>query len=328
MKKIILTILVLALSSITLVGCINVLAHKQFSDPWSNYEKATYSAVRTIHDKNADKTDDVEIKGETIIITERVNKGTVQVGEQVINDFTGTIVTVDTLFDDGSLMKSAVAFKVTLEPVASYKHIDVKGEYANTDPAKPTVQTSTIAYSSKKADYTSNIDGTTTTGQVKLDDWIDEPYYDNLMVYHIARASYKYEDDNLIFNALPVNVVSTSTNALAPLSLSKTGAVVPRDLTKPDGLPVISEDTEDDAEKPEIAENAIILNDLITISLNQTFPGSGKPLTALFSTTVLENKAPHNGMHAGMDFTEDRRLVQFTEGSIIYTLKAFTEIKA
>ena len=327
MKKIILTILVLAMSTVVLVGCISVLPQKLLSGPWEDYEKATYVAERTIHDKNTNDDDDVKIMGETVIITERINNGTVTVGDHVVNSFTGTIVTVDTKFNDGSIMQSAVAFKVTFEPVASYKHISVKG-YSDSDPLKNTVQTSKIVYGNKKADYTNTIDGTVTTDQVKLDEWIKTPYYDNLMVYHVARASYKYDDDNLVYNSIAMQVVSTSTGGLSPLSTAKTSSIVPRDLSQPNGIPIIPDPPAEGEEKPEVPENALVLSDQITITLNQTFPGSGKPLVALFSTSVLENKAPHNGLHAGIDFTSDRRLVQFIEGSIIYTLKSFTETKA
>lgn len=302
MKKAILIILVLILTSVALVGCISVLPHKLFSDPWLNNEVATYVATRTIHDKNKNDDDDKTIVGTTVMTTSRLNNQTITVGTAVIENFSGTTVTIDTVFPDDSIMKSMVAFKSTFEPVASHKYINVKG-YENTDPTVDIEQEYQLVYGDKKATYTQEVDTVVASGEIELGKWQEDPYYDNLMVHHLARSSYKYEDEIYLYNPISLDVISTSTMELKTLTTSRT------DVT---AINLSDEEPVKDAE--------VLMCDLVSISLSQEFPGSGQPLEALFNNVTL--KAPH----AGIDFTTaDRRLVQFKEGSIVYKLTSFTE---
>ena len=301
MKKAILIILVLIMTSVALVGCISVLPHKLFSDPWLNNEVATYEATRTIHDKNQNDDDDKTIIGTTVMTTTRRNNETITVGTAVIENFSGTTITVDTVFPDDSIMKSTVAFKSTFEPVASYKYINVKG-YVDTDPSVDIEQEYQLVYGDEKADYTQKVDTVASSGVVELGKWQKDPYYDNLMVHHLARSSYKYEDDSLLYNSITLDVISTSTMEVKTLLTSRTGVT---------SLNLTGEDPIKDAE--------VLSCDLISISLNQEFPGSGKALQALFNNVALKAD------HAGIDFSSDRRLVQFSEGSIVYVLTDFTE---
>ncbi len=309
MKKAILIILVLTMTTLALAGCISVLPHKLFSDPWESNEVATYEATRSIHDKNTSKDDDKKITGTTTMTTTRHNNEEITVGTAVIKNFTGTTVNVDTLFTDGSLMKSCVAFKPTFEPVASYKYINVVG-YENTDPSKDIEQTYQLEYSYKKAVYTQTVDSVQSTGEIKLGKWNKDPYYDNLMVYHVARSSYKYKDDSLLYNNISLDVISTSNMELKTLTTAKQG-VTPVYLgdDKPTETP--------EGETPK----EMLLCDVVAISLVQDITGSGKPLEAYYNNVKLKED------YQGINFKSDRRLVKFKEGSITYVLKSLAETK-
>lgn len=294
MKKAILTVLVLAVSCLTLAGCISKPPHKMLSDPWLAEEVATYEVTRNIRGEDGQYIPDKAIKGESIITTKRVNKETISIGDIAIDGFSGTTVTIETTMDDGSTMKASVAFKTTLEPVASYKHINVKG-YEFNSPAKDIEQSFTLKYVDKACEYVSVLDGVQTSGSASLKEWKKAPFYDNLMIYHVARSSYLEGK----FTNISVPVFSTSDNVMKTMSMAKKTAIK---------LQLESKDENDKG----------IACDMINISLNQDFPGSGAPLVAMISTEAVEG-------YAGLNLSTKRHLLAFTEGDMNYIIKSITE---
>lgn len=296
-KKIILAVLLITLTSVVLAGCISKPPHKMFSDPWLNEEIVTYEVKRELKDYDGHK--DVVIKGESTMTTKRITNQTIKVGNETIENFTGTLVTIDTTLEDGSYMNGAVAFKSTLEPIVSYKKTSVVG-YPNNSPEKDTTQEYTLKYGNEACNYTADNNGVKTTGTIKLKEWSKAPYYDNLMVYHIARSSYYEKKDNLIFTPITVPVISTGDFTQKSLSVGRSSSFA---------FKLGEKDDENDKG---------IKADMITITLNQTFPGSGAPLIAMISTESKED-------YQGLDLSRTRHLLQFTEGDMTYTIKSISE---
>ncbi len=287
-KKILLLVLVIAVLTVVLAGCISKPPHKTLSDPWDNYEKITYEVSRELNDKTI-------IKGTSTMITERITNSNVKVGDRNINNFSGTYVSINTILDDGSEMVAQVAFKSSFEPVASFKQINVKG-YEGNSPAKDTKQITNIFYEEEKCYYDTDFDGAKKSDSIKVGKWIKKPYYDNLMLYHIARSSYIGES----FSSITTNVLSTGDYSMKTLTVSRTVA---------NNVSHIFNE-----------EDAGIKTDLLSISLNQTFPGSGTPMTVTLSR---ETKEDYNGIN----FNTNRIPLVISEGKMVYKITNYTNVK-
>ena len=235
------------------------------------------------------------IKGTSTMITERITNSNVKVGDRNINNFSGTYVSINTILDDGSEMVAQVAFKSSFEPVASFKQINVKG-YESNSPAKDTTQTTNIFYEDEKCYYDTDFDGVKKSDSIKVGKWIKKPYYDNLMLYHIARSSYIGES----FSSITTNVLSTGDYSMKTLTVSRTVA---------NNVSHIFNE-----------EDAGIKTDLLSISLNQTFPGSGTPMTVTLSR---ETKEDYNGIN----FNTNRIPLVISEGKMVYKITNYTNVK-
>lgn len=284
-KKILLLVLVIVALTALLAGCVSKPPHKILSDPWANNEVITYNVTRTLSDKTV-------IKGTSTTTTKRVTDGTVKVGGDEINNFSGTFVDIVTTLEDGSIMEAQVAFKSSFEPVASYKKTSVKG-YENNSPAKDTVQITKISYKEEKCFYETDFDGVKKSGNIKVGKWIKSPFYDNLMLYHIARSSYISNN----FSSLTTKVLSTADYSMKTLTIASSAL---NQVYK-----VFGEDVDG------------IKADLISIKLNQTFPGSGTPFTALISREGNKN-------FNGIELKNERVPLIITEGQMEYKISAYS----
>lgn len=285
-KKIILLVLVLTVLTGVLAGCVNKLPYKMLAgDSWGSEEIIEYDVLRKANDKQT-------VVGSYTSKTERINKGKVTVGNIDLNDFSGTLVTIDMALNDGSTQNSVVAFNTYFKPVASYKNIDIK------EAGKSTKQTITIKYEDNKCKYNAEIDGAKKQGEIKVGDWAKKPYYDNLMIYHIARSSY-YKD---AFTAIDTKVFSISTEEMKTLKMST--------VTANQELKLF-EDSEDK-----------IKADLIQITLNQSFPGSGAPFQVVISREKRE-KGEEDKTYHGLELTEVRIPLQIVEGDLTYRIKSY-----
>lgn len=288
-KKILLLITVVALLAIVLSGCISKPPHKILSDPWLNTETITYEVTRTL--KGADP-----IKGICTMTTERLtNNNDKKVGDTTLKNFSGTYVSIHTLLDDGSEMVAQVAFQSNFEPVASYKKINIKG-HAGNSPDKDISQITSINYRDEKCIYHTNFDGKENSDEIKTGKWIKKPFYDNLMLYHIARSSYL--DGK--FSSIQTKVFSGSDFEFKTMTVSNTKA---NEIFKLFG-------EGDDG----------IKTDVVSLSLNQTFPGSGTPLTVRLSREIKEN-------YKGLNLSTDRIPLVITEGDMTYKIKDYTATK-
>lgn len=296
-KKIILLVVALAVLTATLAGCISKPPHKMFSDPWGNYEEISYKVVRTLKDEDNNNDNNIKINGTSTMITERLNNSSVVVGNRTLQNFSGSVVTLNTKLEDGSTMTSTVAFKSSFEPVASYKKIFVKG-YAKNSPEKDTNQEISMYYNDQKCYYDTNIDGVKNKGEVKTGKWIKSPFYDNLMIYHIARSSYNKGS----YTNLSSKVLSVNDYKMKNLSVTYATSTL---------VKLIDPNSKDDAG---------IKSDLIKISLQQKFPGSGEPLTVCLSK---ENKENYNGM----TIKTDRVPIIITEDTMVYTITGYKTTK-
>lgn len=287
-KKLFLLVAVVAVLAVVLSGCISKPPHKMFSDPWGDYEQITYDVTRKI-------SDDVTINGSSTLTTERLTNADITIGEREIKGFSGTVVTIDTSLEDGSTMIGKVAFKTSFEPVASYKNIQIKG-HEGSSPAKDIAQTTNIFYNDEKCNYSTNFDGVKTEDSIKVGAWLKKPFYDNLMLYHIARSSYL----NGNFSSLTAKVLSTGDFTMKTLTVS---IVSSNQLVKMENL-----------------GDSSIKADLVKISLNQTFPGSGAPMTVALSREVRTGDESFNGMN----FSVERIPMVITEGDMTYKIKAYS----
>lgn len=285
-KKIILFICVIATLAIVLSGCVSKPPHKILSDPWPDYEEITYNVTRTI-------SNDKKITGTSTIITERVtNNSDKIVGDETLQNFSGTYVSIHTELEDGSVMDAQVAFMSSFEPVASYKEVKVKG-YPNSSPAQDIHQITKINYRDEKCYYSTDFEGVKNSGDIKTGKWIKKPFYDNLMLYHIARSSYLQG----AFSALSPRVFSTSDFKFKNLTMS---------LTKTNEVYKLFGEEEEG-----------IKTDVINLSLNQSFPGSGAPLTVRFSREIKND-------YSGLNLSTDRIPLSIKEGDMEYKLATYT----
>lgn len=284
-KKILLLVLVIVALAALLAGCVSKPPHKILSDPWANNEEITYNVTRTLSDKTV-------IKGTSTTTTKRITDGSIKVGGDVINNFSGTFVSIYTALEDGSVMEAQVAFKSSFEPVASYKKINVKG-YENNSPAKDTTQITAITYKDEKCYYETDFDGEKKSDSVKVGKWIKSPYYDNLMLYHVARSSYI----NNSFSSLTTKVLSTADYSIKTLTIASNAL---NQVYK-----VFGEDVDG------------IKADLLSIKLNQTFPGSGAAFTTLISREGNKN-------FNGIELKNERVPLIITEGQMEYKISAYS----
>lgn len=288
-KKFLLFICVIALLAVVLSGCISKPPHKILSDPWLNSETITYEVTRTLKGANP-------IKGTSTITTERLtNNSDKKVGDSALNNFSGTYVSISTVLDDGSTMIAQVAFESNFAPVTSYKEINIKGHEGNS-PSKDTHQITNISYHDEKCFYSTNYDGVENSGEIKTGDWIKKPFYDNLMLYHIARSSYL--DGK--FSSIQTKVLSTSDFEFKTMTVSN---------TESNAVYKLFGEDEDG-----------IKTDLVSLTLNQTFPGSGTPLTVRLSREINEN-------YKGLNLSTDRIPLVITEGDMTYKIKNYSAIK-
>lgn len=287
-KKILLFICVIALLVAVLSGCISKPPHKILSDPWLDYEQITYEVTRTMKGMES-------IKGTSTIITERVtNSNDKVIGDTTLTAFSGTYVSIHTLLNDGSEMTAQVAFNSSFEPIASFKEIKVKG-YAGNSPEKDIHQITKISYRDEKCFYQTDFDGVQNSGDAKTGEWIKKPFFDNLMLYHIARSSYLGNS----FSSISARIFSVSDQEFKTLIVS---------LTKQNELFKLVESD---------AEEASIKTDVVSLTLNQTFPGSGAPLTVRLSREIKEN-------YNGLNLSSDRIPLIITEGDMQYKIQAYT----
>lgn len=305
-KKIFLLVVVIALLVVVLAGCTSTPAHKILDETWGNYEKITYEVTRTLKDEN--NKDNIKIKGTSTITTERISNADITVGSRNIKNFLGSVVTIDTSLEDGSKMTAKVAFKTNFEPVASYKNIDIKG-YKNNSPEKDTKQTIEMYYNDEKCYYTTTINGTKKEDSIKTGKWIKTPFYDNLMIYNIARSCYKKDkkSDNYSFSALQVKVLSVSDYTMKTLSVANKFPNGTIKLFNPEN-------------NKDLPEDKGIKADTLNITLNQSFPGSGAPMVV----SISREKKDYNGIN----ITTDRIPLVIIEGDMHYKIIGFTTTKS
>lgn len=265
-----------------LVGCgAQIIPHKALSAPWQAKETAVYTVERSFKDEDKE-----HVMGEQTMITENLENRDITVGTKTIEGFSGTLVTIETVMDDGSTMSAAVAFNANFHPVAAYKKVFVKG-YEGESPSSDLTQELNAVYSDsdKRYDFTAVDKGETIEDSVKLKDkWLKSPYFDNLMIYHIARSSYSSN----AFLPFSYTVPSWSKRALIKLSAAQ--------LTDKITINTMGVDVECSQ---------------ITITLNQSFPGSGQPLVVCLADSAI-----------GEGKLNVRALVRYTEGDMRYTLKS------
>lgn len=288
-KKLLLFICIIATLAVVLSGCISKPPHKMFSDPWLNYEEITYDVTRSL--ENGDK-----ITGTSKIITERVtNNNDKKIGDETLKNFSGTYISIHTELSDGSVMDAQVAFMSSFEPVASYKEVKVKG-YPNNSPSQDIHQITKINYRDEKCLYSTDFDGVKNSGDIKTGKWIKKPFYDNLMLYHIARSSYLKG----AFSSLSPRVFSVSDFEFKNLTVS------------------LDKSAEIFKLFPE--QETGIKTDVVKLTLNQTFPGSGEPLTVRLSREVKEIKT-------GLNLSTDRIPLVINEGDMEYKISGYTANK-
>lgn len=283
MKKIILVVFGLILTCAVLVGCTQAIPHKSLSEPWSGTETAVYSLKRTLSTEGAEP-----IMGEQTIITRSVSGESVTIGEKTLENLEGTYISISTTMDDGSTMEAQVAFNANFYPIAAYKKIFVKGHEGEV-PATDLTQVISASYddNSKKYEFTANDNGVEKSDTIKLKNkWIKSPYVDNLMIYHLARSSFL----DGAFLPFSFSVPSWSESSLKSYSMAE---VKDKAVINVMGIEVSCTQ--------------------IAISLNQTFPGSGKPVIACYADGAI-----------GEGAKSVRALVKYTEGNMEYTLKSLT----
>lgn len=286
MKKSVLLIICLLLTTVLLTGCITEPAHKTLSSTWLEEEVATYEVERVLVAANSDKNITGEsVKGTQTFTTHRINGQDVTVGPKTLEKVNGTFIDIKTVMDDGSTMDAAVFFSTKFVPIASFKKIFVKG-YENQTPKVDSTQEVFAEYKDKNYNYKAIDNGITSEGAIKVSDWEKSPYFDNLMIYHIARSSFKTDKG---FVPMTFKVPTWSSNELKTLSLSLSNAEV--------GVKFMDKE---------------ISTTKININLQQKFPGSGKPIEAWYS-----NGAVNESKNA-------RVLIKYVEGSMTYTLTNIT----
>lgn len=288
-KKIFLFTIIIAVLAVVLAGCISKPPHKTFSDPWDNYEQITYDVTRTLKDGSV-------IKGVSVMTTERLTNQTINIGKNELQNFSGTVITIDTKLEDNSTMFAQVAFKPSFEPVASYKNIAITG-HSGSQPETNINQTTDISYNNEKCYYSTNFDGVETNDEIKVGQWIKKPYYDNLMLYHIARSSYM----NGKFTAISTKVLSVSDFKMKTLTVAqnKASAITP----------IFGE------------SEGGILADEVKLTLNQTFPGTGAPMVVTLSKQTSED-------YNGLKLSTDRIPLIIKEGDIEYKIKAYVSAQS
>lgn len=296
-KKLVLVLITILAMVAILTGCISKPPHKMLSDPWEAYEKITYEVTRTLKDDDDNAENNKKLFGTSTIITERKNNVDCVVGDKNFPNFSGSLVSISTEMEDGSIMNSAVAFTPSLEPIASYKYIKVK-QYTNNEVSSETEQKIQMTYIDEHCEYTCNIDGVQTNGKEKVGKWIKKPYYDNLMLYHIVRSSYLKDT----FTSLSANVMSVDGFKM-------------KTLTATAGAPIVFKNDENNTEDKGIAV------DRISIALQQKFPGSGTPMQVWLSKDITEEA------YCGMKFTTKRVPVKIIESEMTYKIKEYTSNK-
>lgn len=288
-KKIFLFTIIIAVLAVVLAGCISKPPHKTFSDPWENYEQITYDVTRTLKDKS-------EIKGVSTMTTQRITNKTIKIGNSELQSFSGTVITIDTKLEDESTMFAQVAFKPSFEPVASYKTISITGHSGN-QPENNINQVTEINYNDEKCYYKTNFDGTENNDEIKTGKWIKKPFYDNLMLYHIARSSYL--DGK--FTSISTKVLSVSDFKMKTLTVAQSQATA---IT-----PIFGE------------SEGGILADQVKLTLNQTFPGTGEPMVVTLSRQTSED-------YNGLKLNTERIPLIIKEGDIQYKIKAYVSAES
>lgn len=273
--------------TVTLTGCSNTPPHKILKDTWLENEVATYDIVRTLLDGDDVATNNPTVKGIQVMTTKRIHNATITVGENPIDNFQGTIVTIDTLMEDGSFMKATFAFSSVMRPQAIARESFVKG-YEHNQPSVDTSQTLNAKFNGKSYDYTlKNNAAEPTSGSLPLKKtWEKAPFFDTMQLYHLARSCFTGKKG--AFATLQFSVPSYTEGKLKTANVTSvnTNAEI------------------------EIAGTKYATTQ-VAFKYVQKFPGEGKPIYAWYN----------NGEMAGVGA---HALIRFEESNMVYTLKSIT----
>lgn len=294
-------IVTVALVTVMLVACNSIPAHKALNALWANKETAVYDIVRYSGEEIKDGAEKRLItRGEMTMETTRRNNETITVGEEIIDNFTGSLVTMHLELQDGSYMDTSVAFTSRMIPVAAYKKTFVKGYDTETVKLDTTTETRAI-YSGNEYKYKAYITekGTDTeftteyADTIKLSNWDTSPYFDDLMLYHVARASFTNKS---AFNPMSFTVPAWTENKTKQVNLASV------------------------AGDEKIAANGAeaLACTKIAVSRVQTFPGTGEPNYVYFANEAIEIGDSVNSV------SKTHIMVKIVERQMEYTLKSIT----
>lgn len=287
------------LTAVLLVACNSIPAHKALNAQWASNEVAVYEVVRySSQDVPEGGERQIVSRGEMTMETVRRNNTAIVVGTENIDNFTGTVVTMSLTMEDGSFMNTSVAFTSRLIPVAAYKKTFVKG-YA-TESVKLDTTTETMAkYSDNEYSYTASIterdsdteDTTDKSDKIKMSNWDSAPYFDDLMLYHVARSSFTNKS---AFNPMTFTAPAWTENDTKQVSMTSVGAA------------------------ENVAANGIeaIACTKIAISRLMTLVGTGEPNYVYFANDPIEigdDVLPVSKTHI---------MVKIEERQMEYTLKS------
>lgn len=295
-------ILIIAVVAMVFVGCTNVPANKALRSLWETKEIATYEIKRfTPQDNTAESERTLLSSGELTITTERISGETVSVGGHSVDNFIGSLVTMNFKMEDGSFMDSKVAFTAKFLPVASYKNSFIKG-YSDTTVEIDTTETVSGKYVGENYEYrgTTKVGEATATvkeGSLKTGSWSKSPFMDNLMLYHVARSS--FSGKNFAFQTMSMGVPSWSENAMKTVSFS-----------------LVSSDSKIAAMGQEEMSTT-----KVQVARTQKFPGPGLPNYVYFNNNAFELEGEH------MATAGQRVIVRVEEREMEYTLKTFESHK-
>lgn len=165
MKKIILSLLIIAMTAAVLTGCAPSIS-SGLESKWHDYEKYTYDVIK----------DNVSA-GTLTLESFRLRKEELSIGGKTYPDMTGTKVKYELQMNNDDKVAAEVFFTVNFLPKYSYKEIVKSG-------AKDVIS---AEYTPKKYKYTLTVDGAASPEEeITLG---KATFYDNEMVYYVLRSS-------------------------------------------------------------------------------------------------------------------------------------------
>lgn len=294
-------IVTVAFVTVMMVACNSIPAHKALNALWANKETAVYDVIRYSGEEVKDGGEKRLItRGEMTMETTRRNNETVTVGDETVDNFTGSLVTMHLELEDGSYMDTSVAFTSRMIPVAAYKKTFVKGYETETVKMDTITETKAI-YSDNEYKYKAYItekgtDTESTTedaNTIKLSNWDSSPYFDDLMLYHVARASFTNKS---AFNPMSFTVPAWTEKTTKQVNLASVT-----------GDEKIAANGSDELSCTKIAMSRV-----------QTFPGTGEPNYVYFANEPIEIGDSVNSV------SKTHIMVKIVERQMEYTLKSIT----